>query len=396
MSIIPYGKQVIDESDINAVVESLKSDYLTTGPKVQEFEDKLSKYTNSKYVVVVSNATAGLHLASLCLLEKGDKVLTTPNSFLATSNSILYVGAIPIFVDIKDDGNIDLDLCEEYLKKDSSIKAIYVVHFSGKMLNQDKLKYLKEKYNIKILEDCAHSIGSEFIDSNNNIIKSASSTYSDCSILSFHPVKQLTTGEGGAITTNDKNLYEKLLKLRSHGMTRNSNDFVNLDLAFDSKNELNSWYYEMQDLGFNYRLTDIQSALGISQLNKLASFIEKRREIVRKYDLSFKNLKFIKPLYTYTKESSYHLYVLQIDFDKLNIIRNRFMKKMLENDIGSQVHYIPINKQPYYKSLGYGSENTPVMDNYYSKCLSIPLYPSLTDDEINKVISVVRNIKNEK
>ncbi|MFN4150334.1 MAG: aminotransferase class V-fold PLP-dependent enzyme, partial [Candidatus Sericytochromatia bacterium] len=168
MSIIPYGKQFIDQEDINSVIEALNSDYLTTGPKISEFENKLSNYTDSKYVVVVSNATAGLHLASLCLLERNDKVLTTPNSFLATSNSILYVGAIPIFVDITEDGNIDLDLCEEYLKKDPNIKAIYGVHFSGKMINQDKLKYLKEKYNIRILEDCAHSIGAEFIDKNGN------------------------------------------------------------------------------------------------------------------------------------------------------------------------------------------------------------------------------------
>lgn len=387
MSIIPYGKQFIDQEDINSVIEALKSDYLTTGPKISEFENKLANYTNSKYVVAVSNATAGLHLASLCLLEKNDKVLTTPNSFLATSNSILYVGAIPIFVDITEDGNIDLDLCEEYIKKDPTIKAIYGVHFSGKMLNQDKLKYLKEKYNVKILEDCAHSIGAEFIDKNENKIKSASSKNSDCSILSFHPVKQLTTGEGGAITTNDKNLYEKLLKLRSHGMTRNSNDFVNLDLAFDSNGENNSWYYEMQELGFNYRLTDIQASLGISQLNKLDKFLDRRKEIVKKYDLAFKDLEAIKPLYTYTEESSYHLYVLQIDFEKLNTTRNKFMKNLLSNGIGSQVHYIPINKQPYYKNLGYGNENTPIMDNYYKKCLSIPLYPSLSDEDINRVIN---------
>jgi UDP-4-amino-4,6-dideoxy-L-N-acetyl-beta-L-altrosamine transaminase len=215
MNFIPYGKQSIDEDDINSVVEVLKSDFLTTGPKIKEFEDELCRYTNAKYCVAVANGTAALHLASLVLLNKGDKVITTPNSFVATSNSILYVEAIPIFVDIQEDGNIDLDLCEEELKKDRSIKAIYVVHFSGNIVNQKKLKYLKESYNIKILEDCAHSLGATFED-----IKAGSCENSDCSILSFHPVKHITTGEGGAVTTNSKEIYEKLLELRAHGIKR--------------------------------------------------------------------------------------------------------------------------------------------------------------------------------
>jgi UDP-4-amino-4,6-dideoxy-L-N-acetyl-beta-L-altrosamine transaminase len=215
MNFIPYGKQSIDEDDINSVVEVLKSDFLTTGPKIKEFEDELCRYTNAKYCVAVANGTAALHLASLVLLNKGDKVITTPNSFVATSNSILYVEAKPIFVDIKEDGNIDLDLCEEELKKDSSIKAIYVVHFSGNPIEQEKLKYLKETYNIKILEDCAHSLGASFGN-----IKAGSCENSDCSILSFHPVKHITTGEGGAVTTNSKEIYEKLLELRAHGIKR--------------------------------------------------------------------------------------------------------------------------------------------------------------------------------
>ena len=203
MNFIPYGKQTISEDDINSVIEVLKSNFLTTGPKVKEFEEKIATYCDAKYCVAVSNGTAALHLASLVLLEKDDKVLTTPNSFLATSNCILYVNAKPIFVDIKEDGNIDLDLCEVELKKDSSIKAIYVVHFSGNPINQAKLKYLKDTYNIKILEDCAHSIGAVFEG-----IKAGSCKNSDISVFSFHPVKQITTGEGGAITTNSKELYE--------------------------------------------------------------------------------------------------------------------------------------------------------------------------------------------
>lgn len=395
MNFIPYGKQIIDESDIQAVIKALKSDYLTTGPKVDEFEQKICQFTGAKYAIATSNCTTALHIASICLLNKGDKVLTTPNSFLATSNAILYVGAVPVFIDIDSKGNIDLDLCEAYLKKDSSIKAIYGVHFSGKILNQDKLLYLKETYNIKILEDCAHSIGSEFVAKNETNIKAGSCYASECSVFSFHPVKQLTTGEGGAITTNDENIYKKLLMLRSHGMTRNETDFINTNMAFDANGNPNLWYYEMQELGNNYRLTDIQCALGISQFNKLEGFIAKRKEIAKLYDKAFENNEYIRPLYTFTNESSYHLYVLQIEFEKLCITRNDFMKNLLKENIGTQVHYIPINKQPYYQKLGYGKEYTPNMDKYYESCLSIPIFPSMSQSDIelvkNKILCLTQN-----
>ncbi|XQC06315.1 UDP-4-amino-4,6-dideoxy-N-acetyl-beta-L-altrosamine transaminase [Arcobacter cryaerophilus gv. pseudocryaerophilus] len=366
MNFIPYGKQSIDEDDINSVVEVLKSDFLTTGPKIKEFEEELCRYTNVKYCVAVANGTAALHLASLVLLNKGDKVITTPNSFLATSNSILYVGGIPIFVDIQEDGNIDLDLCEEELKKDSSIKAIYVVHFSGNPIEQEKLKYLKESYNIKILEDCAHSLGASFGN-----IKAGSCENSDCSILSFHPVKHITTGEGGAVTTNSKEIYEKLLELRAHGIKRLP--------------EFAPWYYEMHSLGFNYRITDMQTALGISQLKKLDSFVKRRKEIALKYDKAFLN-SVVKPLYSFNQNSSYHLFVVKVDFSKLNISKVELFNKMREKNIGLQLHYIPINKQPYYKSLGYGNEDTPIMDKYYEECFSLPMYPLLNDDEQHYVI----------
>ena len=375
MNFIPYGKQTISEDDIEAVVEVLKSDFLTTGPKVKEFEEKIATYCGAKYCVSVSNGTAALHLASLVLLNENDKVLTTPNSFLATSNSILYVNAKPIFVDIKEDGNIDLDLCEDELKKDSSIKAIYVVHFSGNPVNQKKLNYLKETYNIKILEDCAHSIGATFEG-----IKAGSCTNSDISIFSFHPVKHITTGEGGAITTNSKELYEKLLLLRSHGMS--------------PKADVAPWHYDMTELGFNYRLTDISCALGLSQLKKLDSFLYLRRSIAKRYDDFFSKTDFMKPLYDFTNNSAYHLYVIKIDFEKLNITKKEFVLKMREKDIGLQFHYIPINKQPYYKNLGYGDENTPVMDEYYKKAISLPIYPNLSIEEQNYVCEkILENLK---
>jgi len=366
LNFIPYGKQLIDQNDIDAVVKTLNSDFLTTGPKIKEFEDALSFYSDAKYVVAVSNGTAALHLASLCLLNEGDRVITTPNSFLATSNAILYAGAKPIFVDIAKDGNIDLDLCEEELKRDSSIKAIYAVAFSGNMLNQEKLKYLRETYNIKILEDNAHAIGAVY-----NSIKAGSCINSDCSIFSFHPVKHLTTAEGGAITTNSKELYEKLITLRGHGMVKTP--------------DMKPWEYEMRDLGYNYRITDIQCALGLSQLKKLDSFIDRRMEIAKKYDKAFENT-LVNSLYTYNGKSSYHLYVVQVDFSKLNISKEELFLKLREKDIGIQLHYIPINKQPYYRSLGYGDEKTPMMDKYYEECFSLPMYPRLSDKEQEYVI----------
>ncbi|MEA3315628.1 MAG: UDP-4-amino-4,6-dideoxy-N-acetyl-beta-L-altrosamine transaminase [Campylobacterota bacterium] len=375
MNFIPYGKQSINQNDIDSVIKILKSDYLTTGPKIKEFEDAIANYCGAKYCVAVSNGTGALHLASICLLNKNDKVITTPNSFLATSNSIFYVQAKPIFVDISKDGNIDLDLCEKELKKDSSIKAIYGVSFSGNMLNQKKLKYLKDTYNIKILEDNAHSIGAIY-----NGIKAGSCKSSDCSIFSFHPVKHLTTAEGGAITTNSKKIYKKLIQLRSHGMVKTP--------------DMKPWEYEMRDLGFNYRITDIQCALGLSQLSKLDNFIKRRYQIAKKYDKKFKN-SIVKPLYKFNnKKSSYHLYVVQVDFTKLNITKEKLFIKLREKNIGIQLHYIPINKQSYYKELGYGDEKTPIMDKYYKECFSLPIYPLLSDDEQKYVIkNLLKSLK---
>ena len=373
MNFIPYAKQTISDDDIEEVVKVLKSDFLTTGPKVKEFEDKIANYCDVKYCVSVSNGTAALHLASLVLLEENDKVLTTPNSFLATSNSILYAKAKPIFVDISEDGNIDLDLCEEELKKDPTIKAIYVVHFSGNMVNQKKLKYLKERYYIKILEDCAHSLGA-----NEDDIKAASCSNSDISILSFHPVKNLTTGEGGAITTNCKEFYEELLMLRNHGMK------ANIEVA--------PWHYDMSKLGFNYRLTDISCALGFSQLKRLDSFLYLRRSIAQRYDEAFKNIDVIKPLYSFTNDSAYHLYIVKIKFKELNIDKKEFVLRMRQKKIGLQFHYIPINKQPFYKKLGYGDESTSIMDNYNEEAISLPMYPKLLKQEQLYVVESIMEI----
>ena len=374
MNFIPYGKQSINQSDIDAVVEVLHSDYLTTGSKIGEFEDAIASYCGAKYCVAVANGTGALHLASLALLKEGDMVLTTPNSFLATSNSILYAKAEPIFVDITEDGNIDLNLCENYLTKSSFIKAIYGVSFSGNMLNQEKLGYLKEKYNIIILEDNAHAIGAEY-----NGIKAGSCINSDLSIFSFHPVKHLTTGEGGVVTTNSKEIYKKLLMLRNHGMVKSQT--------------MKPWEYEMRELGFNYRITDIQSALGISQLKRLDSFIKKRVEIAKRYDEVFKDT-LVKPLYLYNGKSSYHLYVVRVDFTQLNISKEQLFIKMREKNIGLQLHYIPINRQPFYRDLGYGDEYTPNMDRYYQESFSLPIYFNLSSSEQEYIIESLFEVLN--
>ncbi|MCX8084808.1 MAG: UDP-4-amino-4,6-dideoxy-N-acetyl-beta-L-altrosamine transaminase [Calditerrivibrio sp.] len=388
MKIIPYGRQFLDEEDIEEVIKILRSEYLTTGPVVKLFEDKICEVTGAKYAVAVSNGTAALHLASLVLLNRGDKVITTANSFVATSNSILYAGGVPVFVDIADDGNIDLDKCIELLEKDISIKAVYIVHFSGNPVDYDKLKYIRERYNVKILEDCAHALGAF-----SGVEKVGSCVYSDCSTFSFHPVKHITTGEGGAITTNDKEVYKRLIALRSHGIIRE--DFENQEMAFDRNGKQNLWYYEMVDLGFNYRVTDFQSALGISQLRKLEKFIQRRKEIAIKYDRSFDGIEILKPLYRFTENSSYHLYVTRLNFSKFKLTKAELFSMMREKGIGLQVHYIPINRQPYYRKLGYGKEELTNMYRYYEEAISLPIYYGLSDDEQCYVINTIKTIIGE-
>ena len=373
MDFIPYGRQTIDEADIGAVVETLGSDFLTTGPKVREFEERVAEYCGADYAVAVCNGTAALHLASLALLQPGDRVLTTPNSFLATSNAILYAGARPVFVDIQENGNIDVDLCEEALEKDASIKAIYAVHFSGNPVEQEKLARLRERYGITILEDCAHSIGAVYRG-----IRAGSCTHSDASIFSFHPVKHLTTGEGGMVTTNDRALCERIRLLRNHGMVKTP--------------EMKPWEYEMRELGFNYRITDFQCALGLSQLQKLDRFVARRRELAQRYDVLLREYKWIEPLYPYNPDSSYHLFVVLIDFDAIGVLKEELFVKMRQRGIALQLHYIPINKQPYYRTLGYGNEETPVMNRYYHRALSLPLYPLLSDEEQELIVKTLAEI----
>lgn len=395
-SFLPYGHQYIDDEDIEAVVEVLKSDFLTQGPKVKEFEDRLAEYCGAKYAVAVSNGTAALFLVSKILLNPGDKVLTTPNSFVATSNSILLAGAKPVFVDIKSDGNIDLDKCIEVLKSDRDIKALYVVHFSGNPVDLEKLAFIREKYGVKIVEDAAHALGAKYTIGNSTY-KIGSCEFSDAAIFSFHPVKNITTGEGGAILTNDENIYEKLLMLRSHGITKDPNRFTHSPIHQFTNSPTHPftdspplWYYEMQDLSHNFRITDFQCALGVSQLKKLDFFVEKRREIALRYEQLLQDTPF-RPLYKFNENSAYHLYVVRADFSKMNISKSELFLKMKEKGIGLQLHYIPINKQPYYQKLGYGNENLPEMYRYYEEAFSLPIFVGLTDEEQEYVVECLKN-----
>ena len=370
---IPYGRQSIDKADLQAVSEALQDDFITTGPKVAAFEEAVAAYCGARYAVAVCNGTAALHIASLALLQPDWKVLVPPNTFLATVNAVLYAGARPVFIDIAEDGNIDLELCEAALEKDPTIKALYAVHFSGNPVDQGKLARLKERFGITILEDCAHSIGAAQAG-----IRAGSCTRSDASIFSFHPVKHLTTGEGGMVTTNSESLYRTLMTLRNHGIVKTPG--------------MDPWAYEMRMLGFNYRITDVQCALGLSQLKRLDGFIARRRALAKRYDKAFEDHPLIRPLYPYTSDSSYHLYVILIDFERAALDRRTLFEKMREEGVGLQVHYMPVNRQPYYRSLGYGDEKMPVMDRYYARCVSLPLYPDLKESEQDRVIAILKGL----
>jgi perosamine synthetase len=398
--VIPYGKHYIDESDIQSVVDVLRHGMLTQGPKVAEFENKIANYVGAKYAVAVANGTAALHLACMALeIGEGDEVITTPNTFVATSNSILYVGAKPVFVDIDNQTlNIDIDQIEKAILDSNNIKAIFPVHFAGLPCDMDRIKKLADKYNLAIVEDAAHALGATYNDGS----KVGNCQYSDMTILSFHPVKGIAAGEGGMVITNDKSLYHKLTLLRSHGITKGNFEFpgiskpdnllINKDEALEN-GELKRWYYEMQYLGYNYRITDIQCALAISQMNKIDLFLDARKSMAKYYDQAFSGTSNITPLQAHGRDnSSHHIYVVSIDFDKVGISRHQFMQKLAEQGVGSQVHYIPVVNQPYYQDMGYGIDQYPSTNQYYQSTLSIPLYYGLSNTEQELIISSIKEL----
>ncbi|UTC82357.1 UDP-4-amino-4,6-dideoxy-N-acetyl-beta-L-altrosamine transaminase [Treponema denticola] len=381
--MIQYGHQYIDDEDIKAVTEVLKSDFLTQGPAVSLFENKICEITGACYCVAVSNATAGLHIAVQALnLPEASEGITTPNTFLASANCFLYNKLKPVFADINPDTyNIDPNQIEKKITVDT--KVIIPVHFAGLACDMERIKKTADARNIKIIEDAAHAIGSFYADGT----PVGNCKYSDMTVFSFHPVKTITTGEGGAITTNDEALYKRLLQLRSHGMTK--------DTKLLTQNP-GPWYYEMHSIGFNYRMTDIQAALGYSQLLKLEYFREQRQHIVNQYNTAFDGIPHVKLPYRNSEQvSCFHLYVLQIDFEAIGTTRKDFMKELADKGIGTQVHYIPVHTQPYYKAYyGYKPGDYPIAEQYYERALSIPLYPALSNDDVQKVIDTVKELLN--
>lgn len=398
--MIPYGRQWIDDDDIKAVIEVLKSDWLTQGPIIGQFEQALANYCGAKYAVAVSSGTAALHLACLASgIKEGDEVITTPITFVASANCVVYCGGKPVFADIdKDTYNIDPAEIKKKITKKT--RAIIPVHFAGLPCDMDAIKKIAEEYDLIIIEDACHALGAEYriqdsgLKTKEEWIKVGSCSHSDMTVFSFHPVKHITTGEGGAVLTNGNELYERLLLLRNHGITKDAKKFINKEMAFSAGSSSNPWYYEIQYLGFNYRITDIQCALGISQLKKLDAFLTRRWDIAALYYTAFKDCEFIKiPVELETKRSARHLYAVQIDFEKLGKSRAAVMNILREKGINTQIHYIPVHLQPYYKrSFGCRKGDYPVAEEYYDKALSLPIYPGMSDNDVRKVVNEILNL----
>jgi UDP-4-amino-4,6-dideoxy-N-acetyl-beta-L-altrosamine transaminase len=374
MKTIPYGRQSIDTKDLEAVIKVLQSEFLTQGPKIEEFEQKLARYCNAKYAVVVNSGTAALHAAYFALgLTKGDEFITSPITFAATTNAGLYLGAKPVFTDIDPQtGNIDTDKIEDRINPRT--KLITPIHFAGHPVDLERVHSVARKHNLYIVEDACHALGAEYKGE-----KIGSCKFSDMAVLSFHPVKHITTGEGGAVLTNNKKWYEKMLQFRTHGITKT---------AFQNKPD-GDWYYEMQLLGYNYRLTDLQAALGISQLEKIDRFVTKRREIAKYYNKAFEGNEYFDtpPEEAYAK-SAYHLYSIRLK-DKWIPKKREIFSALRDKGLGVQVHYIPVYLQPYYQKLGYKNGVCPIAEDFYKREISIPMYPVMDKGDIGKVINLL-------
>jgi len=388
--MIPYGRHSIDDQDIQAVVAQLRSGSLTQGKTVEEFENHIKNYVGATYAVAVSSGSAGLHMAYQAVdMKEGDTLLTSPITFVATTNAAIHLGANVTFADIEEDTlNISPVSIEEKLKENKNIKIISPVHFGGLACDMKLIKEKSNKTKSFIVEDAAHALGSAYQDG--SLVGNCK--YSDMTVFSFHPVKAIAAGEGGMITTNDEGLYRKLLRLRSHGINKLNDDFLIKEQGYT--NDLkNPWYYEMQQIGYNYRITDIQCALAISQLKKLDKFIDKRKELALEYDKAFRSFKYCQPAQIMNRNNSgIHLYILRIDFNNLGKSRAEVMSEMKSMGIGSQVHYIPIPMHPFYTKLGHSYNDYPVSLKYYEQALSIPLFYELTDQDQKHVINSLMEV----
>jgi UDP-4-amino-4,6-dideoxy-N-acetyl-beta-L-altrosamine transaminase len=369
--MIPYGRQTIDEDDVAAVSEVLRSDFLTTGPKIDEFERTVADYVGAKYAVSIANDTAALHAACHAAgIGPGDEVITTPITFAASSNCILYCGGTPVFADI-DPHTYNIDPEDIKRKITDKTKAIIPVHLAGQPCDMDAIHEIAKEYGLIVIEDAAHALGADYHGKKIGAL-------SDMTTFSFHPVKPITTGEGGMITTNDEELYHKLLMFRSHGITHSMDEMTRYDGA---------WFYQQMDLGYNYRMTDIQAALGCSQMKKLDKFIARRREIAKRYDEAFAgSLNIVTPYQPENIGIGWHLYIIQVTGCDRRVV----FDKLREQGIGVNVHYIPVYLHPYYQEHGFGGVHCPVAEEVYSHIISLPIFPRLTDGEQDEVIEKVQ------
>ena len=375
--MIFYGKQSIDQNDIDAVVEVLKSDFLTQGPAIEKFEKCVAEYCGAKYAVAVTSATAALHISCLATgLGKGDILWTSPITFTASANCGRYCGADVDFLDI-DPSTYNMSIAElEKKLQAAEIKprVVVPVHLAGQSCEMDKIYKLSQKYGFKVIEDASHAIGADYKETKVGCCK-----YSDMTVFSFHPVKIVTTGEGGMVLTNDKDLYEKLVLYRSHGITR--------DPKLMTGTADGPWYYQQIDLGFNYRMTDMQAALGYSQMQKVNEFVSKRRYLAKRYNELLKNINGIQlPDQNEDTKSSWHLYVVRVDFSKISKTKNQIFAEMKEKGICLNLHYIPVHTQPYYENLGFKGGDFPNSEKYYEEAFTLPLYYSLTDEQQDHIV----------
>jgi len=393
-SFLPYGRQFIDDDDIAAVAAVLRSDLLTTGPAVVAFEDALSERMDGAEVVACANGTAALHLAAMALgLGPGDWAIVPAITFLATANAVRYVGADVIFCDVDPTtGLMTAETLERAIAEntDKNIHAIFPVHLAGQPADPVGIAAVARRHGLAIIEDACHALGTRFPGGSGDLVPVGACSHADMAIFSFHPVKTIACGEGGAVSTADTGLAEKLRLFRSHGMTRNPDDFRNTDLAFGPDGAANPWYYEIAEPGYNYRLSDICAALGASQLHKLDTFIEARQRIVARYDKALKDLApTAQPNGRVPGcDVGWHLYPVRIDFNTVCIDRATVMNRLRELGVGTQVHYIPVPSQPYYQNL-YGGTVPPGAQTYYDQTLSLPLFPGLTDTDAERVVAAL-------
>lgn len=392
MKPIPYGRQHITEEDIESVIDALRSDYLTQGPRIEIFESAFAEYVDSKFAVAVSNGTAALHLCVLSLnLNPGDQVITTPITFAASANCIRYSDGEVLFADIDPKTYLlDINEVRKLLEKDfnNRIKGIIPVDFAGRSVDLEAFRILANEYDCWVIEDACHAPGGFFTDSNRENIKAGSGLFSDLAIFSFHPVKHIAAGEGGMITTNDKELYQRLLNLRTHGIVKDSDLYTNSQefaSGVAEQTDYPAWYMEMQELGFNYRLTDFQAALGHNQLERAEEGVEKRRKIAAKYSKAFDGKPFVRGQSGVVRGHAYHLYVLEVD-DRLGLYNH-----LRDQSVYAQIHYIPCHLMPYYRSFGWKEGDLPNAEKYYKNCISLPMFPTLKEEEQGFVIDTIIN-----